>query len=502
MKSRYYLLLLPFTALFAMVVSSCSKSWLNPAPENEVVPEDTTFTNPDNAVSFVNACYTQLLTWDQSSFSWIGVTSITSDNADKGSAPGDLGTDKDQLDNFTYSPTTPSIRAVWRSNSQGISRCNQALKNVPLFSISNELKNRLRGEALFLRAFYYFNMVRTFGDVPIVDTVVDANNPSDFEKINDRRPVAEVYAFIENDLNQAISLLPTKQQYEPKDLGRATKGAAAALLAKVSMYQGKWETVLLLTDQIIGNQLGTYGLAADYATIWREVGENNEESLFEIQARGVVPFAAIQQYSEVQGIRGGTFNPGALVFTGWGFNSVSEDLYNSYEPGDIRRDATIMSIGDVLFDGVEIIDAANPRYNYKAYVSRTMESYGNNGGQVNKNIRVLRMGEVYLMNAEAANELNNLEQARTRVNAIRDRAGLGDTPASNKDEMRIAIWNERRWELAMEHDRFYDLVRQGRAGEVLRAHGKPFVDGKHELFPIPQDEIVASSNKLTQNPGY
>src|SRR5690606_9800293 len=175
-------------------------------------------------------------------------------------------------------------RAVWRSNSQGISRCNQALKNVPLFSISNELKNRLRGEALFLRAFYYFNMVRTFGDVPIVDTVVDANNPSDFEKINDRRPVAEVYAFIENDLNQAISLLPTKQQYEPKDLGRATKGAAAALLAKVSMYQGKWETVLLLTDQIIGNQLGTYGLAADYATIWREVGENNEESLFEIQA--------------------------------------------------------------------------------------------------------------------------------------------------------------------------------------------------------------------------
>ena len=95
-----------------------------------------------------------------------------------------------------------------------------------------------------------------------------------------------------------------------------------------------------------------------------------------------------------------------------------------------------------------------------------------------------------------------LDQAKARLNAVRNRAELGNTTANSQAELRLAIWNERRWELAMEHDRFYDLVRQGRAGDVLRAHGKAFVDGKHEVFPVPQDEIVASSNKLTQNPNY
>ena len=502
MKNRNNKLLLLFMGAFAAMLTACNKEWLNPAPENELITEDTTFNDPANAERFVNACYTQLLTWDQTSFAWIGVTSITSDDADKGSAPGDLGTDKDQMDNLTYSATTPSVRSVWRSNAQGISRCNQALANVPKFNIDAALKSRLRGEALFLRAYYYFNMVRTFGAVPIVDTVVDAENPTDLDKINDRRPVEEVYAFIESDLNTAIALLPTKQQYDAKDMGRATKGAATGLLAKVAMYEKKWDLVLTLTNRIINNEVGTYGLAPDYATIWREVGENNEESLFEIQSKGTTPFAAVQQYSQVQGIRGGTFNPGAQVFTGWGFNSVSEDLYNSYEPGDIRRKYTIMSIGDTLFDGVILVNMANPRYNYKAYVSRTLETYGNTTSTANKNVRILRMGEIYLMNAEAANELNQPDVAKSRLNAVRSRAQLGNTTANTQAELRLAIWKERRWELAMENDRFYDLVRQGRAGEVLRAHGKAFVDGKHEVFPVPQDEIYASGNKLTQNFGY
>jgi len=485
-----------------LLLNACSKSWLNPAVPGELVTTDSTFLDPANAEKFVNACYTQLLTWEQSSFSWIGVTSITSDNADKGSSPGDLGTDKDQLDNFTYTSTTPSIATVWKSNSQGISRCNQALANVPRFDTSAALKSRLRGEALFLRAFYYFNMVRTFGEVPIVDTVIDADNPADLEKINDRRPVPEVYALIEKDLREALALLPTREQYDPKDLGRATKGAAAALLAKVSLYQQKWNEVLTLTDNIMSGTYGSYALVPDYATIWREVGENSPESLFEIQSKGTVPFAAVQQYSVVQSIRGGTFNDGAVVLTGWGFNSVSEDLYNAYEPGDVRRKATIMSIGDTLFDGVVIIDAVNKRYNYKAYVSRTQESYGDDAGKVNKNIRILRMGEVYLMNAEAANELGQTAKAQTALNAVRQRAGLGNTTAASQADLRNAIWHERRVELAMEHDRFYDLVRQGRAGTVLRAHGKNFVDGKHEVFPVPQSEIYASSGKLTQNNGY
>lgn len=486
-----------------LTINACKKGFLNPAPENELTTTDTTFNNAENAERFVNAAYTQLLTWDQTSFSWIGVTSITSDDADKGSAPGDLGSDKDQLDNLTYTATTPSIRAVWQSNAQGISRSNQALENIGKFNISQSLLNRFRGEALFLRAFYYFNMVRTFGAVPIVDKVIDANNPEDFEKMNNRRPVAEVYAFIENDLKTAISLLPTKQQYDPKDMGRATSGAAAGLLAKVNLYQKKWQEALNLTDAIIAGTYGSYALLPQYENIWREVGENSSESLFEIQSKGTTPTAAVQQYSQVQSIRGGTFLPsGVSVHTGWGFNSVSEDLINSYQPGDRRKKATVMCIGDTLFDGVIIKDAANRCYNYKAYVSRSKESYGSSSGAVNKNVRIIRMGEIYLINAEAAMELGMIAKAQASLNAVRARAGLANTTATTQADLRQAIWRERRWELGMENDRFYDLVRQGRAGQVLRAHGKAFVDGKHEVFPVPQTEIDASNGALTQNPGY
>jgi hypothetical protein len=135
-------------------------------------------------------------------------------------------------------------------------------------------------------------------------------------------------------------------------------------------------------------------------------------------------------------------------------------------------------------------------------LSKKLEAFNGNDWESGKNVRILRMGEIYLINAEAANELGNISQAQSSLNAVRHRAGLTDTPAGNQADLRMAIWNERRVELAMEHDRFFDLVRQGRAGDVLRAHGKSFVDGKNEIFPIPQTEISASNFKLTQNPGY
>jgi hypothetical protein len=162
-----------------------------------------------------------------------------------------------------------------------------------------------------------------------------------------------------------------------------------------------------------------------------------------------------------------------------------------------------MHKGDTLWDGAIVkASVSNDRYNYKAYVSKKNETFNGSDWESNKNVRILRMGEIYLLNAEAANELGNASKAQTSLNEVRHRAGLSDTPASNQADLRNAIWKERRVELAMEHDRFFDLVRQGRAGEVLRAHGKEFVDGKSELFPIPQPEIDASQGKYAQNPGY
>ena len=174
----------------------------------------------------------------------------------------------------------------------------------------------------------------------------------------------------------------------------------------------------------------------------------------------------------------------------------------AYESGDIRKSATIYYRGQTLWDGAVIgNDVANPRYNYKAYSSETREiNYSSDW--TGKNIRVLRYGEMLLIAAEAANELGQTVPAAANLNLVRARAGLGTTTAATQTDLRNAIWKERRVELAFEHDRFFDLVRQGRAGQVMRAHGKNFVDGKHEVFPIPLQQILISQGKLEQNPGY
>lgn len=504
---KYSILFLVFVIVAG--TSSCSKSWLEPAPEDQLSTADSIFSNPANAVKFANACYSNLLTWGSTAFSWIGVTSITSDDADKGSDPGDNGSDKDQMDAITYTATSGSPADIWKSYFLGVGYCNQALANIPQFpALDASLKNRLLGEARFLRAYYYFVLVRTFGAIPLIDTIPDANNPDDLAKASKRVSVDSIYTFIESDLNDAIALLPTKDQYAASDLGRATKGAATGLLSKVYLYEKKWQQAYDLSSQVINGQVGSYGLVSDYASIWRETGENSSESLFEIQSIIGTPRAAVQQYAAVQGIRAGQFGmvgyPGrdTIAVGGWGFNTPSADLDNAYEPNDLRKKATIIHIGDTLFDGIIVKNAANPRHNYKSYVSRYRETYNGNDDDVNKNVRILRMGDIYLINAEAANELGNTGEAQTSLNAVRHRAGLGNTPATGQSELRDAIWKERRVELAMEHDRFYDLIRQGRAGTVLRALGKSFVDGKNELFPIPQVEIYASGGVLTQNPGY
>lgn len=503
MKTRYILLIILVVSPL-IYLTSCTESWLNPPAENQALVEDSTYLNAENAEKFVNACYNQMLQWNTTTFSWIGMSSITSDDADKGSDPGDLGTDKDQMDNLTYSSTSLSVAEVWQGNFNGVSRCNQAIYNVPLFDISDALKDRLIAEAKFLRAYFYFNLVRCYGDVPLVDGKIDPDVPADIEEASVRAPKDAIYDFIEQDLTEAMNVLPIRNEYSDADIGRATKGAAMGLLAKVMMYRSKWQDVLQLTDQIIAGQAGTYALVEDYATIWREAGENSSESLFEIQGRGITPNAGIQGYMATQAPRGAVKYPdNSAALTGWGFNTPSEDLENAYEPGDLRKKATIMHKLDTLWDGAIIQNSvANDRYNYKIYVSKKQESFNGNDWESNKNIRVLRMGEIYLLNAEAANELGNSSKAQASLNAVRHRAGLGDTPSSSQTDLRLAIWKERRVELAMEHDRFFDLVRQGRAGEVLRTLGKEFVDGKNEVFPIPQTEINDSNGKLTQNPGY
>lgn len=482
-------------AAVALTISSCNKDWLSPAPENTLITKDSTFLKAENATRFVNACYSQLTAWQVSVFSWTGMSSITSDDADKGSDPGDLGADKDQMDNFTYGPTSLSPAEVWAGNYIGVGRCNQALENVPKFSLDAALKDRLIGEAKFLRAWYYFNLVRCFGGVPKIDRVFSADSIDQVTAAYVRASKDEIYDLIVADLTDAAAKLPLKTAYSSADLGRATKGAAQGLLAKVQLYRKNWAQALAQADAVINSNI--YSLEPDYATIWRQATENGRESLFEIQGQDGGEGWGIGGYFVHQGARGSVSGG----YGGWGFNTPTADLEAAYEAGDKRKDATIYKIGQTLWDGAVVTSASNPRYNYKAYVSQSKEINYDDWWS-GKNIRVLRFGEILLIKAEAANELGQTTVAQGALNLIRNRAGLGNTTASNQADLRNAIWKERRVELAMEHDRFFDLVRQGRAGTVLRAHGKNFVDGKHELFPIPLNQILLSQGRLTQNPGY
>jgi starch-binding outer membrane protein, SusD/RagB family len=487
MKTLFKIFFLFSIILFVSI--SCGKKFLD-EPPRRVTIQDLLNNPTDGAQRLLAAVYSKLYDWQQHSFSWNGITSMTSDDADKGSDPGDSGADKHELDAWTFNPSSISFFEIWESNYQGIGRATYALSFLPEMDLQPAIRDRYTGEAKMLRAYFYFNLVRMFGGVPKIEKVLQSQ--ADIETASSRASADEIYAYIESDLNDAIAKLPAT--VPSAENGRVTKGAAQALLAKVSLYQRKWGQAKAMADAVIAS--GQYSLLTDYAMIWREAGEFSSESIWEVNAVGTDPSKGIEGYFVTQAPRG----PGGL---GWGFNTPTEDLANAYDPNDKRRAATIMFKGQTLWDGFVVNEnAPNPRYNYKSYVSKTQESFNGDDWNSNKNLRILRLGEILLIKAEAENELGNLEAARTALNQIRTRAGLGNTTATNQAEMRAAIWNERRFEMAFEHDRTFDLRRTGRAGEVLRAHGKAYVDGKHDLFPIPQRQIDLSGGKLSQNPGY
>ena len=488
MKKSIHILLM-FAVALLMMVTACRKKFLEEPVRNQT-PTDF-FSNPDAPAQLVTAVYNQLYEWQQHSFSWIGVTSIADDDAEKGSDPGDTGTDKDQLDKYTFTSSSLSFNDIWESNFKGIARANQALYYLPQFTnISDGQRARYIAEVKFLRAYYYWNLVRCFGGVPKVNKNIETQE--DIANANVRASAEEIYSFIRQDLTDAMSVLPSS--YGADDLGRPTRGAAMGLMAKVALYQEDWAIAKNTSNQLITS--GTYALVSDYSSIWKESGEFNSESLWEVNGKGTDPNKGLTGYFVVQAPRGA----GGL---GWGFNTPSQRLVDAYEVGDVRKDATIIFSGQTLWDGfVTNAAAPNARYNYKCYISKTMETFNGNDNETNKNLRVIRLGEIYLIHAEAAIEMGDTASARASLNTIRNRAGLANTTALTAAELKDAIYKERRVEMAMEHDRMFDLRRTGRAGTVLRAAGIPFVDGKHELYPIPQRQIDLSGGKLTQNPNY
>ncbi|MEN9909634.1 MAG: hypothetical protein RLZZ540_2783 [Bacteroidota bacterium] len=481
---KTYITAFVFSAFFFM---GCSNDFLDVDQTESISTDDIElFNNDAGASQFVTSIYNKFLNWDMTSFGWIGLSSITSDDADKGSSPGDTGTDKDVLDALTYNASNPSAESTFNANYDGINRCNQALNILPkLDKADANLRARLAGEAKFLRAFMYFTLVKCYGGVPIVDHLPVPGSDSDRIMQLTRKSAVEVYAFIENDLNDAIAALPEKSAYGANEKSRVSKGAAYALLAKVSLYQKKWQKVVDNCNKVTG-----YSIVDDYATMFRPAGKFDSESIFEIYAQGSIPTKGIEGYSNTQGARG-------TGGWGWGFNTPSLSLVNAYEPNDVRKAATIIFKGTTLYDGRVIpTTVENDRYNYKAYSSAYTSAW-----ETDVDIKYLRYAEVLLMKAEALNELGQTGDAIPLLNQIRKRANLGVTPALSQADVRIAIWKERRVEMAFEHDRFFDLVRTGQAKAAFTADGKNFIVGKHELFPIPASFLKQAGTLSSQNPG-
>ena len=474
--------------LSSIFLSGCSDDYLDVNETESILTEDIElFNSNEGAATFTTAVYNKFLDFSMSSFSWLGMTSIASDDADKGSSPGDTGSDKDLMDALTYNPSSPSTLEIFRANYEGINRANRAISIIPTLDKADaNIRERLVGEAKFLRAFMYFTLVKAYGGVPVIDHVPNPASEEDRLMQLTRKTPAEVYAFIEKDLTEAAAVLPLKSAYSVSEKGRASQGAAYALLAKVNLYQKNWQNVVDNCNLVTG-----YSLVANYASMFRLAGENDAESIFEIQGTGTVPIKGIAGYSNIQGARG-------AGGWGWGFNTPSQSLLNAYEANDVRKNATIIFAGTTLYDGrVVPTTVENPMYNYKAYSSSFTDAW-----ETDTNIKYLRFAEVVLMKAEALNELGQTADAIVLLNQIRNRAELANTTAISQSDLRTAIWKERRVEMAFEHDRFFDLVRTGQAAAAFTIHGKNFVTGKHEVFPLPQAFIDEAGGLSTQNPGY
>ncbi|MEO6760722.1 MAG: RagB/SusD family nutrient uptake outer membrane protein, partial [Saprospiraceae bacterium] len=311
-----------------LAVAGCQKDFLDRKPQGDLT-YDTFFENADQAVLATNAVYQVYREFNTIALPYIGLTDIISDDADKGSTPTD-GYYLVEVDDLSFNATNIAMSAVWKSRFVDIARANLAIQRIPDVPMEETLKNRLVGECKFLRAFSYFQLVQWFGDLPIITRPLDG----DEYYAQDRRPKTEVYAQIEQDLLDAIATLPEKSQYSSKDLGRATKGAAKGILAKLYMVEKNFPKAEQYCLEIINS--GEYDLLPKYSDNFLRVGENGKESMFEINAAALPTQNAAgpgaTPYNMVQGVRG-------IPNLGWGFNRPSDNLIQAFENGDPRREA-------------------------------------------------------------------------------------------------------------------------------------------------------------------
>lgn len=392
---------------------------------------------------------------------------IRSDNT-KPFISGSVTTRAD-FDNFSILPANGAIESRWNNSYNAISRVNAILDRIDAIEIEEQTKNRIKGEALFIRALVYFNLVRIYGNVPLVLHEIQGPEALEFPQSNP----AEIYIQIVEDLDRAVEFLPV--EFQGADVGRTTSTAANALLGRVYLTTGNFEEAETALRKVTALEGSVVDLLEHYADVFDITNEYNKEIIFAVRWTN-------------DGVNGNGFNF-AYTYINEPDNRATTDLYNAYEADDVRREQTInatVSLTDTLI------------YKYGPAPSGLGES----------DWPVIRYSDVLLMLSESLNEQGYVPdgEAFSLLNRTRKRAGLGELTTEEvpgQTEFRLAIAQERRVEFASEGLRWFDLVRTNRYVTVMTAKGFK-VEEYHNLFPIPETEILKVNNEniLKQNPGY
>jgi hypothetical protein len=483
-----------YILLFATVfiAFSCSDDFVDVEPE--AVNSENFFNTEEDYQNALIGAYDLL----QSTYLNVLLGEIASDNTLCG---GESATDVigfQEIDDMIHTPVNSNLRDLWGWMFSGINRANYILEFQD--NIDFQGKAQVLAQARFLRAYYYFELVKWFGDVPLV---VDERIVFGDQFVIDRTPTSEVYAQIEIDLIYAADNLP----YVQSEKGRITKGAAQALLGKAYLYQEKFTEAAAVLEDLIAS--GPHDLVTDYNTIFEAEGENNIESVFEVQYSELegAGFGCLQcsEGNIAVGFSGIRNYEGPDFSSGFSFNVPTQEAYDAFAIDDPRRDIAILNIdawaaqtGATFGTGFEHTGFFNRKYIPR---KRSADAQADLNLTNPNNYRAIRFADVLLMAAEALNR-GGISDARAQqyLNRVR-RRGFGDMNhdiTSTGAALTNAIYNERRIELVGEGHRFFDLVRTGRAAQEING----FMAGKHELFPIPDIEIQLAGNRWDQNPGY
>ena len=488
--------------LILVTFQSCKEDFLEETNPNQL-SLDTFFTTEDDAVNAVNSTYAALQRFELYKRKYFFLFDLLSDDV-KGNDP--LYADGQTLSAYTFNASSETVNDLWRGSYRGIQRSNFVLDNIGRLKESAVTK-RLVGEALFLRALFYSDLVFNFGAVPL-----QLKSFSTESQGKERSPVAQVWAQVETDLKAAEAVLP--DSYGASDVGRATRWAAKGLLGRAYLYQKKYGEAATKLKELIDYSRANpskMGLTANFQDNFTELGDNgeyvefNKESLFEVSFAGQDRTGGTANWNDdgAGGIGEGTFRAIEYGISAFQNTSPSNALVAAFPENDPRKRLSMFGPGDTWYPNKIATPYPRSDWQHRKYSNLTKGGAGDDiqnfvGSSIN--MKVLRYADVLLMYAEALNQQGAVfsPEAVAAVNEVRARVKLPAITATTGPQLFQSIISERRFELAFEQIRRKDIVRWGIAGAVL---GTKFVTGTHELLPIPQAELDLN-NKLKQNPGY